>query len=141
MSWVGDFGDEKWASGVGDVGSAAHDESTSEVQGIPSCSVALLGEALHQGTDDDNGTSDSGAFLSTKPVGDVGSEEEDEKSSEAGHGPKDTETTSFGVIENWCPGLAVGRQCSLTCTYRSATSPLFASHLVDWSRIQALLSP
>ena len=81
-----DLGDEKGASRVRDVGAAAHNESTDEVQSIASGTVASLRKALHQSSDNDDDTAECGAFLATEAVGDVGGEEEDEKTAEAGHG-------------------------------------------------------
>jgi hypothetical protein len=62
--------------------------------------VTSLRKALHEGSDYDDDATDCCAFLSTETVGDVGGEEEDEETTETGHGAEDTETTSFGVIED-----------------------------------------
>ena len=52
--------------------------------------MAPLGKALHESSDDDDDTAECGAFLATEAVGDIGGEEEDEKTAEAGHGAEDT---------------------------------------------------
>jgi len=100
VSRMRNLGDEKRASRVGDVGAAAHDESTDEVQSIAFGTVASLRKALHECSDYDNDAAHCCAFLATETVGDVGGEEEDEETAETGHGAEDTKTTSFGVIED-----------------------------------------
>lgn len=89
VSRVGDLGDEQRTRAIGDVGTEAHDETTNEVHGVTTCSVALLREALQQGAENYKDAAQSCAALSTESVGNVWSEEEDEEAAETGHGAKD----------------------------------------------------
>ena len=56
---------------------------------------------MHEGSDNDDDTVNCCTLLATETVGDVRGEEEDEETSETGHGAEDAETTSFGVVEDY----------------------------------------
>jgi hypothetical protein len=63
--------------------------------------VVLLGKALHQSSSNDKDAADCCALLSTEAVRDVRSEYEDEETTETGHGAKDAESATGGMIEDY----------------------------------------
>lgn len=95
---VGNFGNQKGACSVGNIGSESNEESANEIHDV---SIAILrSKGLQKGPEDDEKAPYSGTDPSTEAIGNIWGEQKDKETAKTWHGAEDTESATRRVDKN-----------------------------------------